>query len=296
MMGEKKDLHVYSRYLRDWERIKIATQDAPRYQKKKKEDEKKFWTVKIGQFMQHAEIAIDGPTGVGKTTISSSLFGRSKVKINDFIPDCTRGSRYNIDPIKSLEYIMTFLTIGIAEGNYCWDRCIYSNLIFYFVHQLMCAFERESKDIPDVYEDILSDLVHLASSISLSEILTWFESERSIPTLIIVDSDLLRVSDNMYERSDKIHDAFNSKEHSYLMAQKHAYRFFAECLQFPIIDLANLMEFHTMEEVRILIKMHLRKDDHHDGKIYKQEVGTLQKLAEMLDECNVSALHQFSVK
>lgn len=84
-------------------------------------------------------IAIDGMNGTGKTTLAKSL-ERIYIKINEFSPETTHGSQYNYNPIMGFEYL-TFPRQIVAKDMYLvWDRCEWSNTIFYLVHALMSLY------------------------------------------------------------------------------------------------------------------------------------------------------------
>lgn len=193
--------------------------------------------VCLNDWHLHNEIAIDGMNGVGKSFLTQNL-NRTYAKINDFIPEVTCGSEYNYNIFKSMQYVT--LQLCITGDNVIWDRCAYSNLIFYFVHYLMGRFQ--NKLIPAEHENILSILNELAIDINLTTMLTYLKSIKEVPTLFIVCSDLNIIGLALVKRQT-LNDIWNAKDYNYQMAQYHSYMYFAKILQYPILDIADFIDF-----------------------------------------------------
>lgn len=185
---------------------------------------------------QHNEIAVDGVNGLGKSRLVESL-NRKYVKINHLLPQVTSGSGYNYDVFKSIEYIMMPLCLDFK--NCIWDRCVYSNLIFYFVHYLMSVFR--DYDIPMQHDAIIPIFNKLASDIDLISILTVTKQFKDIPTLFIVCRDLNVVAISLFNR-ESLNDMWNSTQRNYQAAQYHAYVYFAKVLDIPIFDVIDFKE------------------------------------------------------
>lgn len=191
----------------------------------------------IAGWSKHKEIAIDGVNGVGKSRLVSNL-NRQQVKINHLLPQVTSGSSYNYDVFKSIEYMMMPLSLDL---NYCvWDRCVYSNLIFYFVHYLMSVFQND--EIPMDHDAIISIFNKLATDIDLISILTVTKEFKDIPTLFIVCRDLNVVAISLFQR-ESLNDMWNATQRNYQAAQYHAYVYFAKVLDIPIFDVIDFQEF-----------------------------------------------------
>lgn len=185
---------------------------------------------------KYPSIAIDGMNGTGKSFLVSNM-NRKYIKVNIINSDITSGSEYNYQPLKSLQYLTTSLN---ANDNGCiWDRCCYSNLIFYFVHYLMAFFKDQL--IPNNPDFIYSILNTMAIDINLPSIITFMKSVNSTPILFLVSSNIPLISKALQNRNS-INDIYNSKEYNYQMAQYHAYCYFAKILNCPIFD---TMDFHT---------------------------------------------------
>lgn len=192
--------------------------------------------ISIVGWSRHNEIAIDGVNGLGKSRLVESL-NRQYVKINHLLPQVTSGSGYNYDIFKSIEYIMMPMCLELK--NCIWDRCVYSNLIFYFVHYLMSAFRYH--DIPMDHDAIIPIFNKLALDIDLISILTITKQFKDIPTLFFVCRDLNIVAISLFNRGS-LNDMWNSTQRNYQAAQYHAYVYFAKVLDIPIFDVVDFNE------------------------------------------------------
>lgn len=185
-------------------------------------------------------IAVDGMNGVGKTTLCNAM-NRTYIKVNCIARDVSAGSDYNHDPIKALRYLWTHVNYKRPNPNesYVWDRCIFSNLIFYFVHYLMERARPLNGDcaLMDMY------LNELALQCNLMEIIRTVRAtakDTICPTIFIVSSDIELVCNNLLHRNS-LNDIFNYNQKDYQWAQYHAYRYFAKILGFPLVDIAKFM-------------------------------------------------------
>lgn len=185
-------------------------------------------------------IAVDGMNGVGKTTLCNAM-NRTYIKVNCIARDVSAGSDYNHDPTKALRYLWTHVNYKRPNPNesYVWDRCIFSNLIFYFVHYLMERARPLNGDcaLMDMY------LNELALQCNLMEIIRTVRAtakDTICPTIFIVSSDIELVCNNLLHRNS-LNDIFNYNQKDYQWAQYHAYRYFAKILGFPLVDIAKFM-------------------------------------------------------
>jgi len=201
------------------------------------------------RFCDYPEIAIDGMNGVGKTTLCSRIGNRVPMKINLLLPSVTRGSDYNINPLKCMQYATAIMSTDEVPRDQChgrlWDRCHYSNLIFYLVHHLMACYRNSADGVPARYEDVLSNARAFTDKIHLSHIINYVNAMRPLPTVFVICSDLDLVCQSLLRRGH-INDAYNAKEIDYLRAQAHSYVYFARILNAPLVDLAVASECSDM--------------------------------------------------
>lgn len=198
------------------------------------------FTRDLDGWSSYPMIAVDGMNGVGKTTLCNAM-NRTYIKVNCIARDVSAGSDYNHDPIKALRYLWTHVNYKQPNPNesYVWDRCIFSNLIFYFVHYLMERARPLNGDcaLMDMY------LNELALQCNLMEIIRTVRAtakDTICPTIFIVSSDIELVCNNLLHRNS-LNDIFNYNQKDYQWAQYHAYRYFAKILGFPLIDIAKFM-------------------------------------------------------
>lgn len=217
----------------------------------------------LSQWDELPEVCVDGTNGCGKTTLVNLLASdgnRRPVKINNIRPKVTKGSRYNLDVIRGLEYMFT--PVSVSGDGLCWDRHCLSNLIFYYVHMLMYVY-RDSV-VPESSQGPYSVFNSLAANTQLHETLTLLESVSRlnkgtvVPVLYITCSDVSIVSTSLRNRASTLSDVYNSKELNYNRAQHHAYMYFAEVTDRPIIDLAPLLKSgYTLDEIQSILKNRL---------------------------------------
>lgn len=219
--------------------------------------------LKLNNWHRHSAIAIDGMNGTGKSTLAANLPHRHYLKINELAPYVTCGSSYNFDPLRSLEYMMMQQCMDTGEERVCWDRCRYSNLIFYYVHHLM--FEFQSEELPLPTENtvfVYKSLNELALETNLLETLTLMETDKQIPTFFLVCSDPFAIGRTMLKRAMETNrgtnDAYNAKEYNYQLAQYYAYTYFARILNYPCIDIIDAMHAgYTLSDLQAAIRVRI---------------------------------------
>lgn len=213
------------------------------------------------------EIAIDGMNGTGKSTLASSMKRRRYLKINSLCPRITSGSNYNFDIIKSLEYMM--LQQSTSCKNVVWDRCCYSNLIFYYVHQLMYYYRKQPIPEEDEATEVYLLLNNMATATNLLETITFVESIKHVPTVFFVCKNLRYIAYSLQKRNG-VNDVYNSKEHNYQIAQYHVYKYFATILKAPLFDISELATMYniTLGDIHQAIrrKLDVKRTSEHDDE------------------------------
>lgn len=184
---------------------------------------------------EYSEICIDGVNGCGKSSLIKRM-NRRNLKINDIQPSITCGPEYNYQPLRSIEYLC------MQQSIYChfsvWDRCAYSNLIFYYVHFLM--YEYRDGVIPQDFDSVLDKLNRLAIQTNLLQTINLMRSIKDIPILFLINSNIDVTACALLQRSG-LNDIWNSKEYNYQMAQCHAYKYFAKILNAPLFDVVDFL-------------------------------------------------------
>lgn len=212
----------------------------------------RFQLEQLNGWNKFSEIAIDGQNGTTKSSISKNL-NRKYLKINEIFPRVSCGSDYNHRPLKSIDYM--FIQLMIKSENSIWDRCVYSNLIFYYVHHLMYKFAETS--IPNDESIIWPILNNMALDTCLLDTLAYTQNKKSIPTIFLVCSNVDLIGESLRSRginTNSINDIWNSKEYNYQMAQYHVYRWFGKILQYPTFDIVDFFkEGLTVDDMHILI-------------------------------------------
>lgn len=190
---------------------------------------------KLSQLRHKTSIAIDGMNGIGKSRLTEHL-NRLYVKTNMYCPDITKGASYNYDPLKSIEYLY-FPILSKQKVNVIWDRCCFSNLIFYAVHYLMSLYKNTL--IP-TYDEVLPHLVMWVENNALLYALKYLLlHDEQTAKIFITNSNILMVSAMLLHRGFP-NDIYNSKEYNYQVAQLYSYKFFASLSPDIIyIDLAE---------------------------------------------------------
>lgn len=215
------------------------------------EDNIKGWNA-------HSEISIDGLSGGGKSTLINSL-NRKYRKVNDAFIPITRGSDYNHDPLKAMSYLFTQLT-SKPDQPICWDRSAYSNLIFYYVHLLMAHYASQDIDVTDLSTNYRI-LNLFAQDLHLTDTLNFLTNYKYIPILFIINSDITIAGMNLLKRGT-LNDIYNAKEHNYIAAQCLVFKWFAEIIKCPCIDLneCNFSETFNLTNLHDLLRKKLNYD------------------------------------
>lgn len=185
----------------------------------------------LSKFKNCNEIAIDGPSGVGKTTLMK-LMSREYAKINIGNCDVTNGPKYNISIIRALSYIH-FINSTKCK-NVVWDRCPFSNLIFYIVHYLVGYYGNVL--MPTDFDVICPIITYFVKSTGIDNIVRWEMFEKTIPTLFLVNSNIKQLIKNLIKRGEG-KDLYLCGKHNYQYGQLFAYTYFAKMTESPLIDL-----------------------------------------------------------
>ncbi|ABO45367.1 unknown [Gryllus bimaculatus nudivirus] len=217
----------------------------------------KLWSSlnELNNYNNYKEICIDGPCGIGKTTLCQSM-NRIYFKINITHKCVTQGLLYNIDPYRVLEYIINSLTINVPKilGNDDFyivrDRCPYSNLIFYYIHYL-CA----KKINLNSKEKVFDCLDELSKRIAIHETVAYCRTIKDVPTIFIVNSNIQLVTLILRKRNDGS-DRINSFNTQYIQAQYLVYLYWGKLLNVPILDVAVLSSNfkYTIKDVQNSIR------------------------------------------
>lgn len=201
-------------------------------------------------------IAVDGQNGTTKSSFVRHL-RRTNKKVNDVLPDITCGSNYNFDPLRSIEYL--FAQLSIKSHDSAWDRCHFSNLIFYYVHYLM--FEFKNAAIPHDASIVWPILNKMAIDTNLVDVVDFCQRIKKVPTIFFVCRDVDWIGQSLMKRgmsTNNLNDIWNSKEYNYQMAQYHAYSWFGKLIGSPVFDISDFLEnnytigdMHTMIAAKI---------------------------------------------
>lgn len=232
--------------------------------------------VMLDGWNNYPEIAIDGMTGLGKSTILTNM-NRGYQKVNMIVPEITKGSSYNYCSAKTAAYL--FVSQLSRGENICWDRCRYSNLIFYLVHALMAKYK--TRTMPLMTEEIYDFLGILAVKFNLLEVFEFCESDKTVPTIVLVSSNFAIPSALLIKRGSAS-DIFNAASQNYLAAQYNVYCFIAKILNFVLIDINDFVdENFSLTELYTFIK---QKIDVPVGSIVKFYTVETDDIAKHLNE------------
>lgn len=221
-------------------------------------DVKRYINENLADWHNELEIAIDGLSGGGKSTLIHSL-NRTYQKVNNIAIPITQGSDYNHDPLKAMSYLFSQLVCS-ANEPVCWDRSAYSNLIFHYVHLLMAHYLERDIDVRDLATNFRI-LNSFAQDLHLIDTLDVTTQHKPMRILFIVNTDLEIAGINLMQRGT-LNDLYNAKEHNYLAAQCLVFMWFAEILKAPCIDL-NACEFNdsfTLADLHTLLREKLNYD------------------------------------
>lgn len=260
------------------------------------------------QWDELPEVCVDGTNGCGKTTLVNLLASggnRRPVKINNIRPNVTKGSRYNLDVIRGLEYMFT--PVSVSGDGLCWDRHCLSNLIFYYVHMLMYVYRDsvvpESSQGPYAVFNCLATNTQLHETLTLLESVSRLNKDTVVPVLYITCGDGSIVSTSLRKRASSLSDVYNSKELSYNRAQHHAYTYFAKVTNRPIIDLAPLLKSgYTLDEIQSILKNRLSykgkvPDFEKSLRFEKTQIEAADKFLTLWDELqNDTLIYETSIK
>ena len=189
----------------------------------------------IPDWKDESIICVDGMSGCGKTTMLEK-FNRKKLKVN--LSNISKADFYNYKYYYPLDYVF-FAPLTKAE-NVCWDRCKYSNLIFYLVHYLMAHYDHKGTDVPapTKFDDVKMVCDNFFASNNMLDVIEYFEELQPTKCIYLVSSDIDVLKKSMSGRNEL--DRWNANNISYMRAQYHAMVYWARVLKMPVIDIAEL--------------------------------------------------------
>lgn len=271
-----------------WEDVHLGEPDSLRYQNNTNGKDsiiKEFERLK--NWNKYDEIAIDGMSGVGKTTLTQSL-NRHTLKVNCCYPWITSGPSYNYSIEKTLAYITT--QQYSKNTNVVWDRSCFSNIIFYIVHHIMAIYEDRfiPMNIKKIYP-IITQLIHTCGLIS---VFRWMTLIKKTPTIIFVQSDFSLLAECLKKRSEP-NDLILCNQLNYHKAQYHTYSYIAKLLDFPLFDVNHLNKHgYSINDTHELIKYYVDTDNtEFNLNIIKLSPNLLEDMEE-----NTSLLYNYSKK
>ena len=224
-------------------------------------------------------ICIDGMSGIGKTFLAEKLKKtRAYKKINLFVQNLTIGSTYNLLTSKCLDYLL--YTFEEYQKDYTngkiavvWDRSLWSNLIFYFVHNALGYYKSVDEKFPDFYDEkIFLILNNVALMSGLVKIIAWFcENTDNFPKMVFYAcSDLKILQKNLKDRGSLV-DIFNGFNfEDYQKAQFNVYLYFSTIVNAKFVDYAILVNHYkkTREEITSMLEdvLNFYNEIPHDDK------------------------------
>ncbi|ATY70241.1 GrBNV gp34-like protein [Tomelloso virus] len=159
-----------------------------------------------------------------------------------------------------MEYMC--LQLLVTSHDSVWDRCIYSNLIFYYVHNLMFKFQ--TKEIPHNVDIVWPILNSMAHDTNLLSTIDFCKRIKNIPTIFFVCRDVGRISESLFNRAistNAVNDLWNCTEYNYQMAQYHVYLWFGKLCKFPVFDLMDFIEEnYTIDDMHTMIASKIDRD------------------------------------
>lgn len=242
-----------------WPSVFVGGKSAKRYLSKKDDIPFKDIHDILRSMGTSKSIAIDGMNGCGKSTTVNRMSKRIAIKVNNFCPETTKGSLYNIDPIRSMDYM--FFQIAAKKDEYIvWDRSCLSNLIFYLVHFLMAYYN--DNPIPHKFSEvqplIYTWFVNNSMDKAIRMILAMDQHTKKI---FLINSDLDMVGKMLLLRGEP-NDVFNASKPNYQLAQMHAFKFFGQLSSDILcIDIADFIRNgHSIDYISNLLISYLNAD------------------------------------
>lgn len=215
-------------------RVYLGGEESIRYKKINNSNYLSKIFYELRKFKNFNEIAIDGPSGVGKTTLMKRM-NRKYAKINIGNHDVTNGPKYNISVIRALSYIHVINSTECM--NVVWDRCPFSNLIFYIVHFLVSYYG--NNEMPTEFCKVCPLISYFVKTTGIDSTVKWEMYEKKIPTLFLINSNIKQLVKNLINRGEN-KDFYLCGKHNYQYGQLFAYTYFAKMTNSPLIDISMI--------------------------------------------------------
>ena len=204
----------------------------------------------LSERQYHSVIAIDGMTGVGKSSLIEKLAEtRLPVKLNrKYFPtlqDETFNLRRNYEPYHSFFYFDFTLRITEEMISQClpvvWDRHCLSNYAWYAINFLLAQYS--SSIIPVTYtQEISACLQQWFHEVDFPAVVEWIKSQsKQIEVIYLIDSSVASVANRIVKRNNP-NDIPNISDVNFLTAQLHVYRYIASMTNSILIDFADYID------------------------------------------------------
>lgn len=201
---------------------------------------------KLPDMNSYPELAVDGTSGVGKTTLLQGS-NRTYLKINNLYADIAHHNFYNVNPLISMDYA---ISQTLYEPKYAiWDRSPVSNLAWQLIHPLMAIFADRTDY---TYEDVFPHLTTLAQSISLLESLEMLQMLKPIPILFIINTNykqMKKLITNRAKHNKDVKDALYGVNYGYCIMQSYAYKYIADTMRMPLFDIGPHLNKYSINEI-----------------------------------------------
>lgn len=140
-------------------------------------------------------------------------------------------------------------------------------------------------------------LNEMAVATNLLETVTFLESERRVPTLFLVNRNLIHVALSLMRRGG-LNDLYNAKEYNYQAAQYLVYKYFGKLLNFPVFDLADMIdETFALGDLQQIIRHKIDVPSANVAVVSTPNLVAAESLAERLSEIDDDLLvYTYSAK
>ena len=199
--------------------------------KKKKVQNLDTLAEKLKIFQTNAELFVDGPNCVGKSTLVNNIANRTPSKLSKK-EELPKGTVRNLHASAARAFL--FIHLLYKNPKSVCDRCPLSNAVFFFVTHLMNEYE--SVDIPiEPCTEVNDFLNKLAQIVKLPHIITMCLSFKpQAGYLFLINSDINMMTLNLMLRGER-HDMNYAQNYNYAAAQIVVYRWFSSMVPHSVL-------------------------------------------------------------
>lgn len=215
-------------------------------------------------FQDVKNIAIDGPSSLGKTTLIAS-------NTNAEIGQYTDVSKvYNFNPLATYTYINANRIMATEFNGVVFDRSIISNFAYGICYYLMSIVTNDQCGYRS-FSSMCEEYVNVTNTRPMLE----YINSLNLSVFVLLDSDYEKYAKRMNARGYKTHsasDQVKSLSKEYWLCQHAAFAYLANILNFKCLDYNYLRTYYAVDESDLMTIVQKKFLDNYTSSDFKNYI------------------------